>query len=184
MNLKRCAHRLALALAIVGCVAVSGCVQITLPGQTSSPRMAKRSATQPGSMGLGMSPARAQGRRSVTIRHKASIRGGILHVTGTATVPEGAKIDWKVGRGQLGKGKALIVGSGRAKVRAGRFSFSVDVKQLRGRGAHVWLEFIPTRSQPADVAGFYGAGGRDMSGPQLLGHGDINSAATEFDVAR
>ena len=158
---------------------LSGCARVQSPALPRVSRHTKASART-----ATATASTDEGEPDVEITHHASVRDGVLTVSGNTTLIPGALLDWEVGRDMTAKsGEALVYRSGSTKVAGNRYSFSTRVTRVPVSTVHVWLTFDPMdEGQPKSVTDLYGGQGEHMWGSHQNWHGDPSDIEYEFDV--
>ncbi len=110
--------------------------------------------------------------------------GDTLTVSGTATVPDGALVVYKVTSPDGNE-----VHEGGAKVMDGKFSFDVDTSVMPKGDIQVWLAFQMTSmrrfdaEQPREIIELYGQMGEKMAGNTVNARG-MTRVVKEFKVTK
>lgn len=162
----------------------------TVTEETVSPRSSVMSSATRWCLGvlvLGLAlamaavPAAADTGEHVAISVHASADDGVLHIRGTATVPDGALIIYAAYRAGDPKSRAR----GYARVADQAFAADVDVSHWPPGMVHVDAHFqvlLPGRTQPDKIVARYGVRGERMTGKDVVQGGDSFRAAVASTV--
>ena len=104
----------------------------------------------------------------VTIAPAVTVRNGIMRVTGTTDLVDGAQLNWEIGRWSDGSGESFK--SGKATVTHGTFDYSASVGPIPGRKLYAFTLFA-SGDQPAAVRDAYGEFGQNLRGPGVYSQG-------------
>jgi hypothetical protein len=106
---------------------------------------------------------------TVTLVPRATLGGDVLSVSVTTDLADASIVDWEVGRWSDGGGDPYR--TGKATVKAGRFSFHTSVRSIPGEQLYVFLVFA-IGEQPASVRTRYGEFGQNLRGSHVTLQGD------------
>jgi len=106
----------------------------------------------------------------VRIVPKVTVHNGVLSLTGTTSLIDGAVIHWEVGRAKPND-QWVVDRSGDAVVQGGRFSLRTNVRSVPGKTLYAYLLFT-TYGQPEAVRALYGETGGHMRNDHDVMRGD------------
>jgi hypothetical protein len=117
----------------------------------------------------------------VTITPVAKVRNGIVYVTGTTDLVDGALLNWEVGRWSKGSGEPFK--SGKVTVTNGTFTYRVKVSSIPGNQLYAFTVF-GSGGQPQSVRDAYGEYGQNIGGPGVYSQGKYRMLETWVIVNR
>lgn len=104
----------------------------------------------------------------VTITPVVKVRNGVMYVTGTTDLVDGALLNWEVGRWSNGSGESFK--SGKVTVTNGTFTYRVKVSAIPGNQLYAFTVFS-SGGQPQSVRDAYGEYGQYIGGPGVYSQG-------------
>lgn len=129
----------------------------------------------------------------VVVEVTPTVRAGVIEVTGTATVPNGALMVWEVSHAELltnpdlcplsPSGPDPCFADGTAEVTDGEYTFTVP--GIAPGEVEVWVAFqmvLGTAEQPQEVIDLYGENGENMTGPDVTVIDPITRSETTANV--
>ena len=122
----------------------------------------------------------------VELDASGSIVDDVLVVDGTATVPDGTRIDYRVDDPISDLPDEMLSVEGDAIVSDESFSFEVPVEGWVGDTVDVWIAF-QTAGQPDEVVSLYGGQGENIESENIVELGDptnVRRVEIEFGVSR
>ncbi len=122
----------------------------------------------------------------VEFEASGSIVDDTIIVEGTATVPDGARIDYVLDDPIVDIDGEVFLVRGDTIVNDESFRFEVSVEGWIGDSVEVWIAFQPS-GQPSEVVSLYGSQGENIEGDNVVELGDptnVRRVEYEFTVSR
>ncbi len=119
----------------------------------------------------------------VELEASASVVDDVLIVEGSATVPDGARIDYQLDEPLADLPDEAAFAGGNAIVSDESFTFEEPVTGLATDEVNVWISF-QTPGQPVEIVALYGEAGENIESDNVVEVEDIRRVEIEFTVPR
>lgn len=116
---------------------------------------------------------------NVKVTLQTALDGSLLTISGQATVPDGALLDYAIE--QIEWDGAVL--SDKAAVSDGEYSAEIDLAEFGFEPGkiNVWVAFMPLSDagQPEEVIALFGSAGENLTGRQVTEYGNLKRVEAE-----